>query len=55
MAEAEDGLVEAVYIPGKKFVWALQWHPEYSPNDENSQKLFSTFVNAACAACLKRK
>ena len=49
MAEAEDGLVEAVYIPGRKFAWALQWHPEYSPNDEHSQKLFAAFVNA-CAA-----
>ena len=27
MAESEDGLVEAVYMPSKTFVWALQWHP----------------------------
>jgi putative glutamine amidotransferase len=46
MAVAEDGLVEAVYMPGKKFVWAVQWHPEYSLNDENSKKLFLTFVDA---------
>jgi putative glutamine amidotransferase len=46
MAEAEDGLIEAVYMPGKRFVWAIQWHPEYSLDDENSQKLFSTFVKA---------
>jgi putative glutamine amidotransferase len=46
MAEAEDGLIEAVYMPGKKFVWAIQWHPEYSLNDENSQKLFVSFINA---------
>jgi putative glutamine amidotransferase len=49
MAEAEDGLVEAVYMPDRKFVWALQWHPEYSLDDENSQKLFSAFVNASTA------
>jgi putative glutamine amidotransferase len=46
MATAEDGLVEAVYIPEKKFVWAVQWHPEYSLNDENSRKLFVAFINA---------
>jgi putative glutamine amidotransferase len=46
MADAEDGLVEAVYLPDKKFAWAVQWHPEYSLNDQNSQKLFLTFINA---------
>jgi putative glutamine amidotransferase len=46
MAEAEDGLTEAVYMPGKRFAWAVQWHPEYSLNDENSQKLFLSFVKA---------
>ena len=28
MAIAEDGLIEAVYCPGKRFVQAIQWHPE---------------------------
>jgi putative glutamine amidotransferase len=46
MATAEDDLVEAVYIPQKKFAWAIQWHPEYSLNDENSRKLFVAFINA---------
>jgi putative glutamine amidotransferase len=46
MAVAEDGLMEAVYMPGRKFVWSVQWHPECSLNDEYSQKLFLTFVNA---------
>jgi putative glutamine amidotransferase len=46
MAEAEDGLVEAVYIPVRKFAWALQWHPEHSLNDEISRKLFVAFINA---------
>jgi putative glutamine amidotransferase len=46
MAEAEDGLVEAVYMPGKKFVQAIQWHPEYSLNDKNSKKLFLSFIGA---------
>ena len=28
MAAAPDGIIEAVYEPGKRFVWAVQWHPE---------------------------
>lgn len=47
MAESEDGLTEAVYMPGKKYIWALQWHPEFSYKvDENSRKIFESFVNA---------
>ena len=46
MATAEDGLVEAVFVPGRRFAWAVQWHPEYSLNDEYSRKLFLSFVNA---------
>jgi putative glutamine amidotransferase len=46
MAEAEDGLVEAAYMPDRKFTWAVQWHPEYSLHDQYSQKLFTSFVNA---------
>ncbi|MCL2197401.1 MAG: gamma-glutamyl-gamma-aminobutyrate hydrolase family protein [Defluviitaleaceae bacterium] len=46
MAKADDGLIEAVYMPDKKFVWAVQWHPECSLHDENSRKLFNSFVNA---------
>lgn len=45
MAYAED-LAEAVYMPGKKFVWAVQWHPELSLDDENSVKLFNAFMDA---------
>lgn len=48
MAVAEDGLVEAVYMPGKRFVWAVQWHPEFSyQTDENSEKILQAFVAAA--------
>ena len=48
MARSEDRLVEAVYLPDKTFVWAVQWHPEFSfRTDENSRKIFSAFVAAA--------
>ena len=48
MASSPDGLVEAVYLPGKRFLWAVQWHPEFSYNsDENSRKILRAFVEAA--------
>jgi len=46
MAVAEDGLIEAVHMPDRKFVWAVQWHPEYSLHDENSRRLFEAFIEA---------
>lgn len=46
MAISEDGLVEAVCVPSKKFVWAVQWHPEFSFEvDENSRQIFREFVS----------
>ena len=46
MARAEDGLVEAVYMKGRSFVWAVQWHPEMALKEESSRKIFGVFVNA---------
>ena len=47
MAVSEDGLIEAVYIPGKKYIWAMQWHPEFSFRvDQDSRKIFKSFVDA---------
>ena len=46
MAVSEDGLIEAVEMPGKKFVWAVQWHPEFSfRTDEDSRKIFKEFIS----------
>lgn len=51
MARSEDGLVEAVYMPDKSFVWAVQWHPEFSfRTDESSRKIFSAFVAVAAVS-----
>ncbi len=48
MATTEQGLVEGLYLPGKKYVLGIQWHPEYMYNtDENSRKLFQSFVEAS--------
>lgn len=47
MAVSEDGLVEAVYSSKKKFLWAVQWHPEFSyKNNGDSMKILNTFVKA---------
>lgn len=45
MARSTDDLIEAVYLPGKTFVWGVQWHPEMSLRaDEASRKIFEAFV-----------
>ena len=47
MAYSPDGLVEAAYMPGKRFLWAVQWHPEFSyKTDANSRKIFGAFINS---------
>lgn len=47
-ATAEDGVVEAVEDPAKRFVVAVQWHPEGTwENDRFALKLFRAFVAAA--------
>lgn len=48
MAWSPDGLIEAVYMPEKPFVWAVQWHPEFSYKvNPDSVAIFGAFVSAA--------
>lgn len=48
MAVSEDGLIEAIYRPDKKFIWAVQWHPEFIyKKEENARKIFKKFVEAS--------
>ena len=48
MARAEDGLIEAACVRETRFVWAVQWHPEFSfRSDANSRLLLRAFVRAA--------
>ena len=50
MAKSDDGIVEAVYIPEKHFVWAVQWHPEFSYLvNQESRDIFKAFV----LSCMK--
>jgi len=46
-----DGIVEAVRLPGDRFVAAVQWHPEFTPVDDTEQlppdPLVVDFLDAA--------
>ena len=46
-AFAPDGLIEAVEIPEHPFAIAVQWHPEWIPEQPASQAIFKSFVEAA--------
>lgn len=46
---SDDGIIEALELPGERFFLAVQWHPEMMYDDELQKRLFSAFV-AACAA-----
>ena len=49
MAVSPDGLVEAVRHTGHRFVWAVQWHPEFAwRSDPSAMILFRAFVDACC-------
>ena len=48
MAYASDGILEAVWMPEKDFVWAVQWHPEAFWEEEGgNMDLFRKLVEAS--------
>ncbi len=47
IAQAEDGLVEALEHQHHPWMLAVQWHPELSPEDPAHQRLFQALVEAA--------
>ncbi|MBZ0303124.1 MAG: gamma-glutamyl-gamma-aminobutyrate hydrolase family protein [Anaerolineae bacterium] len=46
-ARGPDQLVEALEMPGKRFVLSVQWHPENLTDDPTMLALFQAFVAAA--------
>ena len=45
MAQADDGIVEAVYYTGNRYICAYQWHPErLFYNDDFNRGVFGDFV-----------
>jgi len=40
-------LIEGIYMPDRKFVLGVQWHPEFSyETDDNSKRLIRAFVTS---------
>ena len=49
-AVAPDGQIEAVSLPGARFVVGVQWHPEYKALENPfSRALFAAFAQACHA------
>lgn len=47
MAVSPDGLIEAVRHPGHRFIWGVQWHPEFAwKSDPAAGIIFKAFVDA---------
>ena len=44
VARAEDDVIEAVELPGKRFAIGVQWDPECLPEEPAMQKLFKGFI-----------
>ncbi|MBE7053169.1 MAG: hypothetical protein E7391_02710 [Ruminococcaceae bacterium] len=48
MAFSEDGIIEAVYNPDKKFFMGVQWHPEDMYDGfKHSREIFKRFIEEA--------
>jgi len=45
-ARSDDGVIEAIELPGERFVLGVQWHPEKSDDPEH-RAIFNAFI-AAC-------
>lgn len=47
MGRCSDGIVEAVWKPDAKFLWAVQWHPEKIWDiEDSSAQIFRAFLRA---------
>ncbi len=46
-ARADDGVIEAIEVPARRFAIGVQWHPEaFATQDHPCNRLFSAFVQA---------
>lgn len=46
-AKAPDGIVEAIELPGERFVIGVQWHPEFLTQHPEHLALFQELIHAA--------
>ena len=43
--DADDGTIEGIELPGRRYVLAVPWHPEnQQANDPEQRKLFESFA-----------
>ncbi|HYS30424.1 MAG TPA: gamma-glutamyl-gamma-aminobutyrate hydrolase family protein, partial [Candidatus Limnocylindria bacterium] len=47
---AQDGVIEALEAPDRRFLITVQWHPEEIASVAWVQQLFRGFVRAAAAS-----
>ncbi|MDD4690222.1 MAG: gamma-glutamyl-gamma-aminobutyrate hydrolase family protein [Eubacteriales bacterium] len=46
-AVCPDGIIEGIFMPDKRYIHGLQWHPEkLAQNDKYSQRIIESFVKA---------
>jgi putative glutamine amidotransferase len=55
VATSADGVVEAIEDPKLPWFIGVQWHPERTPADPSSVRLFRSFVEAAAEYRQKRR
>jgi len=46
-ARADDGIIEGLELPNRRWVLAVQWHPERAEIGAQSRPLFEAFIAAA--------
>jgi putative glutamine amidotransferase len=46
-AESDDGIIECIEYPGKRFVLGVQWHPEIIHDRQEQIAIFKAFIKAA--------
>jgi putative glutamine amidotransferase len=49
-ARANDGLIEGIEHPGRRFCVGVQWHPESLLNDDVQLSIFKGFINSTKAS-----
>jgi len=47
VGRGEDGTIEAIEATDRPWLIGLQWHPERTPDDEATRRMFDDFVRAA--------